>query len=115
MHEFEIKISRSDFKADAKKEKATQLVNGFYIAWGQQREIRRPNYFYYIVPDGLISVDEVPSYAGLGYAQSRFYIRIVKQPARLHAGKINDWQKRQLHRALTFRYWKQRIRAEAVV
>jgi hypothetical protein len=50
--EFEIKISKADFKADAKKERARLLVapeqNGFFGSYS----VKRPNYFFYVVPSG---------------------------------------------------------------
>lgn len=60
-YEIEIKISRSDFFCDAKKKvgkysKAEFLSNPDKFA---------PNYFYYAVPKGLITLDEIPSHAGL--------------------------------------------------
>lgn len=60
-YEIEIKISRSDFYNDAKKKvgkysKAEFLSNPDKFA---------PNYFYYAVPKGLISLDEIPPHAGL--------------------------------------------------
>lgn len=60
-YEYEVKISRSDFKADARKQtfrqsKADAIRSG------------RTNYFYYITPKDLIVSDEVPEYAGLMYA-----------------------------------------------
>lgn len=61
--EYEVKISRSDFMADKKKNKNSfNGINGPLVAkWN-------PNYFYYVCPDGLISVDEIPPFAGLYYA-----------------------------------------------
>lgn len=60
-YEIEIKISRADFFNDFKKKafgklKSELLKSGKYDS---------PNYFYYAVPRGLVSPDEVPDYAGL--------------------------------------------------
>lgn len=60
-YEIEIKISRADFFNDAKKivysrKKSEVLADPDSLA---------PNYFYYAVPEGLLSVDEIPPYAGL--------------------------------------------------
>ena len=65
-HEVEIKISRSDFKNDTKNkiDKHLLLEGGEKLG---KFTGNLPNYFYYAVPDGLISVDEVPDYAGLIY------------------------------------------------
>lgn len=57
---------------------------------------KKPNYFYYAVPDGLITVDEVPEYAGLIYiipddGDYHFtWFRIAKQAPKLHNVKYSD-------------------------
>ena len=86
-YEFEIKISRSDFLCDKKKIiKHSILENGFFnkkhktgqydfnlqkTIWTetseQKEESFRPNKFFYIVPKGLIKIEEIPKYAGLFY------------------------------------------------
>jgi hypothetical protein len=55
--DFEVKISRSDFKADAKKKKIRYYIDPLFY--------RIPNYFYYVVPDGLVKREEIPNFAGL--------------------------------------------------
>jgi len=120
--EFEIKVTRADFKADAKKERASLLVNPAQKTWfGKDVTHPRPNYFFYVVPSGLITAEEVPEYAGLIYAERhveghRLYYgtaREIKPAARMHRDKITDWQRKQLARALTGRYWRQRLGALA--
>lgn len=59
--EFEIKVTKGDFKDDFnKKEKHVLLESvdpsGFY---------RKPNKFFYATPKNLLATSEVPSYAGL--------------------------------------------------
>ncbi len=86
-YEFEVKISRSDFFADKKKvSKHLILSSGKFIEqkrlwnnnstshddkWTIEETERehsfRPNKFFYVVPAGIITVDELPSYAGLFY------------------------------------------------
>ncbi|MCI0488974.1 MAG: hypothetical protein L0229_20470 [Blastocatellia bacterium] len=111
--EYEIKVSRSDFFADAKKFRARRLANPLPIH-------TRPNYFYYAVPAGLVVADEIPDYAGLiyvhrkvvGYDLYRFGAEEIRRPSRLHGEKINERQVGQLMRALTHRYWNQRLRSK---
>ena len=50
---FEIKVSRSDFLRDLKKDRK----RGRYLELCQ--------YFYYVVPSGLVTASEVPAEAGL--------------------------------------------------
>lgn len=85
LYEFEIKVSRSDYKNDFKNKpdkhailegkeeylpKFDRICDENKSRWADQYRIstkKKPNYFYYAVPEGLISEDEVPSYAGLIY------------------------------------------------
>ena len=117
MFEFEVKLSRSDFRADAKKIKSQYMVNPIQQSWGKAVGVNRPNYFYYVVPPDLVAVEELPSFAGLIYAEWHppdyaLYCqpaRVIRIAPKLHTDKINEWQRRQLHRAVTFRYWRDRL------
>lgn len=66
IYECEIKISRSDFQNDFKHKKEKHL-----LLESKEKDIaadnKKPDYFYYAVPEGLITKDEVPEYAGLIY------------------------------------------------
>jgi len=78
INEIEIKISRSDFKADAKKvEKHLKLQSGTGMI---------PHRFYYTTPHNLITADEVPEYAGLIYAPN---YTVIKNAPLLHKRDID--------------------------
>ena len=66
IYECEIKISRSDFQNDFKHKKEKHL-----LLESKEKDAaadnKKPDYFYYAVPEGLITKDEVPEYAGLIY------------------------------------------------
>ena len=116
LYEFEIKISRSDFKADFKKKDKHAILEGkeefvpsydkVLDRWKSLHEeyykvsnYKKPHYFYYAVPEGLIEASEVPEYAGLVYVLPEgehktrdgkscwdgFYV--VKPAPKLHNGK----------------------------
>ena len=101
-YEYEVKISVSDFKADKKKK--------------GKFDNPRTNYFYYIVPKDLISVDMLPDYAGLIYCETitsgyytkerghydieKLYFSIIKNAPKIKKEKIND---------NTFRYLLQKV------
>lgn len=118
-YEFEVKISKSDFKADFKKEDKHTILEGkkeflpsydkvLGIWKGLQADnyrtsrFKKPNYFYYAVPEGLIDVNDVPEYAGLIYVlpdgekKSKdgkwcwdgFYV--VKSAPKLHSTKYSN-------------------------
>ena len=144
-YEVEIKISRSDFKADFKKIKheiheKNQSGNRFYIqkqgssternpSWelckqypelieaierqhysrmsGESRTIELsintssriefrevknkhlPNKFFYAVPTGLISKEEVPDYAGLLYVDEKLKVTKIKDGKFIHKDKLD--------------------------
>ena len=76
-YEYEIKLTRADFKADVRKTSKPygRFRNG---AWSQPakrkyeelraRSIHAPKQFWYIVPEDLVTEDEIPPFAGLMYA-----------------------------------------------
>ena len=122
VHEFEIKCSKSDFKNDAKHkaERHGILQNGhrnpakwerYYIDNGSNMYkltkdgniiCNRPNYFWFICPDGLIT--EVPEYAGLMYATHLNFI--IKKAPKLHGNKISQGQLIKLVSSMYHRYWQ---------
>ena len=97
IYEYEIKISRQDFKKDFLKEKHNHILNEkfTYVRKGEQL-FRVCNYFNYVVPKDLISVEEVPEYAGLIYINEDFTFEIVKKPKLLHKVKATPDFIRQL-------------------
>ena len=73
--EIEIKVSRSDFKADAKnkieKHKILSTKDNHF----------KPNQFFYAIPKGLVLPDEIPEYAGLLEIRNRGFHPEIKIPA----------------------------------
>lgn len=102
--EYEIKISRADFKNDSKKrvkhlnydfnKKNRQFNiledNSFlkYDLYSNKKSIS--NRFFYVVPNDLISVDEVPPFAGLIYYYGRGLFVIKKNAPLMHKKKHFD-------------------------
>lgn len=147
-HEFEIKISRSDFKADFKKSRHIEMkafysgiglitvpgrqtvscnIDVFIDSWSRfkerkssghyrneewkdvypkmrevlcssevtYREVKSsnlPNKFSFIVPEGLVSKDEIPEYAGLFYVNSFGSIKEIKRAKFLHKEPFGKWE-----------------------
>lgn len=76
--EFEVKISRSDFLADAKKRK--------FQYYGKSDNT--PNYLSYVCPTGLIEPNEIPSFAGLTYYDTETNeLTVIKKPKMMHKKK----------------------------
>ena len=92
-YEFEIKISRPDFKNDFKHKKKKHLLLEL-----KENKAKMPNYFYYVVPEGLVTEDEVPEYAGLiyvhatiiGNGKTYYQFQEIKAAPRLHGNKIDE-------------------------
>lgn len=82
--EIEIKVSRTDFLADLrnKTEKHDVLKD--------KLNHRKPNRFFYAVPEGLVQPEEVPEYAGLIWVTEWWFnVQTVKKAApSLHRHKI---------------------------
>ena len=114
-YEIEIKISRADFKNDFKhKEKKHLFLERKAGDLGAVLDDRyRPNYFYYAVPEGLISPDELPDYGGLIYIHPlsswpHFRVDNVKVATQLHKTKF-DAERLGLMDKFYYNYrnWKQ--------
>ena len=82
-YEFEVKISKADFKNDFKNKKEKHSI------LSSEEETKKPNFFYYVVPEDLIAPDDVPEYAGLIYIKRGRGLRTVKKAPTLHKVK-ND-------------------------
>lgn len=131
--EFEIKISVSDFKADAKKERRHQDV---YVPLTMQwvnlgskskhellasHSEHGPSFFWYVVPDSIADKIEVPEWAGLRVATfhparksgdyfcadqpERMSIVTRKKAPRLHKHKIDQGIVTHARGVCYWRYW----------
>jgi hypothetical protein len=112
VYEYEIKVSRSDFKADFKKTFKHRLMQGekaledcYWKRWEIYKN-HRPNHFYYVVPEGLIKVEEIPSYAGLIYIKydnsfSGYDVTTIKNAPKIHKEKATQELYDSLLRNLT--------------
>lgn len=119
VYEFEIKISKADFKNDFKNKKKKHSI----LEDKNSENKDRPNYFYYVVPKDLISEEDVPEYAGLLYVHfttignnvpySQF-IEIKKAP-QLHKNKF-DFKESNLMDKFYYNYihWKNKHETDLV-
>ena len=60
-----------------------------------------PNYFYFVVPVGLVKIEEIPEYAGLIYMGDDMVFDIVKKSPIIHNIKASDKLIRKLSHNLT--------------
>lgn len=109
-YEYEVKVSKSDFLRDFRKVDSNGKNKLNEIASGN-----RTNYFYYIVPQGLVSPCEVPEYAGLIYAyygicmsngisEKKMYFDIVKNASKVSRNKADQKLINTLHQSVYFRF-----------
>ncbi len=118
MYEYEIKLTINDFKADAKK------VMKDWRSWSEERgwkpkherlftgDVNGPSRFWFMVPDGLIPISDVPEFAGLIYLTN--YKDCVgfteqKRAPRLHRTKMCERTLDQIRERLYYRYWNERL------
>lgn len=99
-YECEIKISKQDFLNDSKKHNKHLIISEGRLPEG------RPNYFYYAVPKGLISAEDVPEHAGLIYVME-YGIQYVKEAKKVHNGNF-DYEQTNLMDKLYYNYIRYR-------
>lgn len=131
--EFEIKISRSDFLADAKK-----MVNFRDCDWNgidkcfldanpnwKFENVTPPwvkhkrqalvdgdmhaNHFWYVIKSGEVEVNEVPSFAGLIFVNENGESRLQRMPDKLHKRKVSLEEQLRLSKKLHYRFWDYRL------
>lgn len=106
-YEYEVKISKSDFKADfekSKKTKKTYEKKSDHISQG-----KRVTHFYYVCPEGLIDEKDIPDYAGLIYAKkyndtATISFKTIKPSPKLNKSKITDKIKQKLLLSTYYRF-----------
>lgn len=90
VHGYEMKMSVADYRMEFKKT-------------GRDNR-RRPNYFWFVVPENLIAVTEVPDDAGLLYFH-RMYFKVAKPAPRLHREKATDADVIRVLTSVHWRHW----------
>jgi len=107
--EYEIKVSKADFKKDFEKG-FTNWKKETYNKHEAIRDGKRCNRFYFVVPNGLIDKSEVPRHAGLIFYHRDIppYFSIAKNAPLLHKQPVKDF--RDIARKLTDRNHNLRAR-----
>lgn len=121
--EYEIKLTRADFKKDFDKTSLLRVEDGRYtsvkkhdVLSGRIKILRGviPRRFYFVAPRGIIDVDKVPDYAGLivaqpcsgeGYRTCRLQT-IKEAPTLQHGTKLDDKHFQSLLRTFSFRFFR---------
>ena len=121
--EFEVKTSRSDFLAD--KNKFVQYRAQTPEEWGLfdwNNRASAPNYkqkhqalidgdlcvnyFWYVVEEGVATIEDIPDLAGFIVVHPDKMMRIEKLPVRLHGDKMSMEDRYKIARKSTYRFWK---------
>jgi len=92
IYEYEVKISRSDYKKDFIKEKHNLILNEKHTMLSHNGDLiyLLPSYFSFVTVKDLIRVNEIPDYAGLIYINEDFKFDVIKKPKLLHNIKANE-------------------------
>lgn len=128
--EYEIKLSRSDFRADFRRkgkhkymaERVVEPASYWYKnnhnhRTAQSPEVAKswtiPNRFVFVCPEGLLTVEDMPEYAGLYYVKG-MQVRKVKSPPLLHREKIGEGSLKRLVSVLSHRLWDLKLESSWV-
>lgn len=116
--EYEIKLSRADFRADRYKAFRTWVNTD-----GINPNVRKkhdclaagdttgPSYFSFVCPAGMLDLSEVPAWAGLVTAEERgskwAYLSVAKVAPRLHRLRLDEKVRQHLFRTYyhRFQWW----------
>jgi len=105
--EYEIKISRSDFRRDLSKERHTELLSHVLSADTVPRTATVPSRFFYACPPGVIPEAKLPKYAGLIYVTPSGMDGEVSAP-RMTKTKARKSQRTTLAKSLMWDAWTKR-------
>ena len=121
MVEHEIKLSKSDFMADAKKEKFGMAVgrsgnqSDFKHDLLRQGDSRGPRQFWFVVSQSIVDSIEIPEFAGLKVVSETVYgtqtyldINVVKKAPFLHKEKVHPSVVSHAESVFYYRYWNLR-------
>lgn len=110
VHEYEIKCSKADYKADFKKDEKHNILKYRPGDMFNTDTGKRPNYFWYVSESNII--DTVPEYAGLIHVEQigkNMVLKTIKKAPRLHIDKISNYQKIKLLTSIYYRFWPLRL------
>lgn len=134
--EFEIKTSVADFRNDAKKQKDGRAMRdgqgyvrdekgGFIYSADNKHEqlasrcIHGPSRFYFVCPEGVLQVSDMPEWAGLVWAYDRpgnTHPVCYEQKAapKLHRQKVPDGTLETIRNTMYYRYWTLRTKMKVL-
>ena len=105
VHEYEIKVTLSDFRHDFLKRKHLTFQRRYAATRGV------PNYFWYVAPEKAVPIC-IPDYAGLIIVEPLNKMELtpelvwVKKAKKIHNEKIRESEIIKILRTLMFKYWR---------
>lgn len=127
--EYEIKLSKSDFKADFKKAKTIidhfdfkeETHNGSIVKRLVYKSLSKHDWllsgkgateFYYVFPLGLINHEEVPEWAGIieveeykYFGRDKMSVGHRRKAKRLNREPLSEAKKKDIYVSCYYRYW----------
>lgn len=124
--EIEIKVSRADFLKDSKKHVAyrrgTREEYKGLQSLSETDKVNAPrpwlkpkheclsegllsNYYWYVVKEGIATIDEVPEWAGFVTVDDDGRIRVHRSAKRLHKEKLSLEDCYKTAKKMYYRYW----------
>lgn len=133
--EYEVKMSRNDFRNDFKKAKI-KIEGGYWhhhengVRYEDMPKVRVTkhdliaagqgacNRFFFVTPENLVKPEEIPAHAGLiyycgplGMSSYGGHFRIVKNAPLIKRDKVKDEEYKSIAGSLAFREWNHRAKA----
>jgi hypothetical protein len=109
VHEYEIKVVHSDFVNDAKKAQRHAVLKTGSSTESRIAVHRRPNYFWYVMPENCVKIEEIPMHAGfIGitfYGTEGMAFRVIKKAPQLHKEHITAEGIRRMLVSMCYKYW----------
>ncbi len=109
--EYEIKISRADFKADFRKKIKHRRLQSQRL-----QDEGLPTQFFYVMPSLLVLPKDVPEYAGLIYCQwhknyigGYLHIKVIRNAPRIGKHKRTQNDLHKIEKTCYHRFWSERL------
>ena len=114
LHEVEIKLTKSDYKADFKKKRKTYGGKEGKSKHAQIESGALVSYFWFAMPEGLVELEEVPEYAGVIYVRKSKGL-LTLHPARpapkLNKNPIGAEGIRRILQKTTWKFWDMHLKS----
>lgn len=125
LHEYEVKLTVPDFRADAAKSMGGERVfDRETRKWGKSEVLMKrfalehgaaqgPQRFYYVLPNRVVEDAEVPEFAGIiriFVIGRRIVLTEARKPATLHREKVPAHVLEHMRSVFYHRYWRLRTK-----